>query len=131
MKKQLLFVVFAAILGFGSANAQGGQRATPEERTKTAMEKIAVLNLEADAKAKTEVIIGDFYKSQQKSMEEMRASGSMDREAMMAKLKELSEARDGKLKEVFTADQFKKWQDEVEPSLRPQRGGGGGGQRSN
>ncbi len=130
MKKQLLFVVFAALLGLGSANAQGGQRVSAEERTKTAMEKITVLNLDADAKAKTEVIIGDFYKSQQKSMEEMRASGSMDREAMMAKRKELADARDVKLKEVFTADQFKKWQDEVEPSLRPQRGGGGG-QRSN
>jgi hypothetical protein len=43
---------------------------------------------------------------------------------MMAKRKELATERDNKLKAIFTADQFKKWQDEIEPALRPQRGGG-------
>ncbi len=127
MKKQLLLFVFAAVVGISSVTAQGGgQRQTPEERTATAMGKITVLNLDAEAKTKTEVIIGDFYKAQQKAMEEMRASGSMDREAMMAKRKELSDARDIKLKAVFSAEQLKKWQEEIEPSLRPQRGGGQG-----
>ncbi|MEO6723486.1 MAG: hypothetical protein ABIN67_24175 [Ferruginibacter sp.] len=124
MKKQFLLMAFAALLGIGTLSAQGGQRQTPEERTKTAMEKIGALNLEADAKTKTEVIITDFYNAQQKAMETMRASGSMDREAMMAKRKELATERDNKLKTIFTADQLKKWQDEIEPSLRPQRGGG-------
>jgi hypothetical protein len=125
MKKQLLLVVFAAVLGIGSVYAQGGQRKTPEERTKAAMEKITALNLDADAKTKAEVIIADFYNAQQKAMEAMRASGTPDREAMMAKRKELSMERDNKLKTVFTADQLKKWQEEIEPSLRPQRNGGG------
>ena len=118
-------MAFAAVLSIGSIMAQGGgQRQTPEERTKAAMEKVATLNLDADAKTKTEVAIGDFYNAQQKAMEAMRASGNMDREAMQAKRKELSAERDTKLKAIFTADQFKKWQDEIEPSLRPQRGGG-------
>jgi hypothetical protein len=128
MKKHLLLMMFAVSALVGSIYAQGGggQRMTAEERTKLVMEKMAVLNLEADAKTKTEVIIGDFYKAQQKAMEEMRASGTMDRDAMMAKRKTLTEERDAKLQAVLTADQLKKWKDEIEPSLRPQRGSGQG-----
>ena len=87
---------------------------------------MAPLNLDTDSKAKTEVIFTDFYKAQQVAMEEMRASGSFDREAFGAKRKELSEARDKKLKEVFTESQMKQWKDEIEPSLRPKRQSGGG-----
>lgn len=53
-------------------------------------------------------------------MEEVRASGSMDRDATMSKRKELSDARDAKLKAIFTEEQMKKWVDKVEPDLRPQ-----------
>jgi hypothetical protein len=129
MKKQLVLMAFAALFSITAVSAQGGggggQRQTPEERTKAAMEKLAPLSLDADATAKTTVVMTDFYNAQQKAMEEMRAAGTMDRDAMMAKRKELSDARDAKLKTIFTADQMKKWKDEVEPSLRPQRGGGG------
>jgi hypothetical protein len=37
----------------------------------------------------------------------------------------MSTERDEKLKAIFTEDQFKKYKDEVEPSMRPQRRGGG------
>ena len=124
MKKQFVLMVFAAIFSITAANAQGGgggQRLTAEERTKATMEKLAVLNLDADAKTKTEVVIADFNNAQQKAMEEMRAGGTMDRDAMMAKRKELAGARDIKLKTIFTAGQMKQWIDEIEPSLRPQR----------
>jgi len=33
----------------------------------------------------------------------------------------LRDERDAKLKEIFTADQYSKWKNEVEVSLRPQR----------
>ncbi len=127
MKKQIVLMLFAAIFSLTTLHAQGGggQRQTPEERTKATMEKMAPLNLDVDAKKKTEVVITDFNNEQQKAMEEMRASGTIDREAMMAKRKELSEARNARLKTIFTADQLKQWIDEIEPSLRPQRGGGG------
>jgi len=127
MKKQIFLFMMGLMISAGSLFAQGnggGQRLSPEERAKTAMEKIAVLNLNADQSSKTNVIITEFYTTSQKAMEEMRASGSFDREAFQAKREELTKARDAKLKEVLNADQFKKWVDEVEPSLRPQRGGG-------
>ena len=108
-------------ISLGAAKAQGGQRQTPEERTKTTMEKLAPLNLNADQLTKTTALFTDLYTQQQKAMEEMRASGSMDREAFQAKRKEMNDARDLKLKEIFTADQYKKFKDEIEPAMMPQR----------
>lgn len=121
MKKQI--IALALLLGsFGAANAQGGmQRQTPEERTKATMEKLVPLNLNADQAAKTTALFTDVFTQQQKAMEEMRAGGTMDREAMMAKRKEMNDARDVKLKAIFTAEQFKKFKDEIEPAMTPQR----------
>ncbi len=120
----------AAVISITTVNAQGGggQRMTPEERIKFTIEKMAPLNLDAATKAKSDAIITDYINAQQKAMDEIRASGG-DRDAMMAKRKELADARDAKLKAIFTEAQMKQWKDEIEPSLRPQRpaGGGGGG----
>ena len=94
---------------------------TPEERTKATMEKLGPLNLTPEVTKKTEVIFADYNNTWQKTMDDMRASGSVDRDAMMAKRKEQSDARDLKLKAVFTEDQMKKWKDEIEPTTRQQR----------
>lgn len=127
MKKQFLMLAFASVFAM-AANAQGGggQRMSAEERIKFTIEKMAPLNLDAATKAKSDAIITDFINTQQKAMEEIRANGG-DREAMMSKRKELADARDAKLKAIFTEAQFKQWKDEIEPSLRPQRPAGGGG----
>ena len=126
MKKQFLLSLLAVVVSMSSVFAQGGgggQRQTPEERTKATMEKLTVLNLDADQTTKTTAVFTDYNATWQKAVDEMRASGSVDREAMGAKRTELSKVRDEKLKAIFTADQYKKWIDEVEPSLRPQRRG--------
>ena len=129
MKKQLGLVVMAAMMfSIAVANAQGGQRMTPEERIKFTIEKMAALNLDAATKAKSDAIITDYINEQQKAMDEIRAAGG-DRDAMMAKRKEMADARDVKLKAIFTEAQMKQWKDEIEPSLRPQRPAGGGGGR--
>ena len=123
MKKQLIVLMASVFLILGCAQAQGGMlRQTPEERTTAAMEKIeAVLKPTESVRTNAKLILVDFFNSQQKAMEEMRASGTMDREAMMSKRKELSDNRDAKLKVIFTEEQMKKWINEVEPSLRTQR----------
>jgi len=133
MKKQLVLMAFAAMFSITAVHAQGGggQRMTPEERIKFTIEKMAPLNLDAATKTKSDAIITDFVNEQQKAMDEIRAAGG-DRDAMMAKRKELADARDVKLKAIFTEAQYKQWKDEIEPSLRPQRpagapAGGGGG----
>jgi hypothetical protein len=127
MKKQLVLMAFAGMLSITAVNAQGGgPRMTPEERIKFTIEKMAPLNLDAATKAKSDAIITDFVNESQKAMDELRASGA-DREAMMAKRKEFADARDAKLKLIFTEAQMKQWKDEIEPSLRPPRPSGGGG----
>jgi hypothetical protein len=121
MKKQIMLLSFAVLICTVSVSAQQGmQRLTPEERTKVTIEKLGPLALNADQSAKTTAVFTTFYNDQQKAMEEMRASGTMDREAMKAKRDEFAKKRDEALKAIFTAAQFKKWTEEVEPSLRPQ-----------
>ncbi len=122
MKKQILLFTAAILFCVGSLMAQEGfKRQTPEERTKGTMEKLADLKLEVDVTKKAEVIFADFYIAQQKSMEEMRASGNMDREAMKASRDKLAAERDAKLKLIFTEAQYKKWIGEIEPTTHPQR----------
>lgn len=124
-------MAIAAIFSFTAVSAQGGggQRMTVEERTAAAIEKMTPLNLGSDVKSKADAIITAFYKEQQTVMEEMRSSGSFDREAFGVKRKEMAEARDKRLKEIFTEEQFTKWTKEIDPSINPPRGGGqrGGG----
>ncbi|MBK8609589.1 MAG: hypothetical protein IPL84_06505 [Chitinophagaceae bacterium] len=129
MKKQWVLLVIAVLFSITAVQAQGGgggQRMSPEERTKATMEKMEALKMDDATKAKVEVIITDFNNTSQKEMTAIREAGG-DREEMMAKRKELSDARDAKLKEVLTQEQMKQWKDDIEPSMRPQRGGGQGG----
>jgi hypothetical protein len=128
--KKAFFLVMIAIAGVLTANAQGGggfQRRTVEERVKSVMERLAPLNLDKDQTVKTDSVFTQSYRDQDKMREEMRAGGAQpDRDQMREKMQKLNDDRDEKLKKIFTADQFKKWHDEIQPAMRQQRGGGGG-----
>jgi hypothetical protein len=126
MKKQLVLMAIAAMFSITAVHAQGGggPRMTPEERIKFTIEKMAPLNLDAATKTQADIIITDYVNGSQKATDEVRAAGG-DRDAMMAKRKEFSDARDVKLKAIFTEAQYKQWKEEIEPSLRPPRPAGG------
>jgi protein CpxP len=128
-KMSLLAILMFAVTCFTYAQGGGGfQMPSPEERTKTAMEKLADLKLDKDQTVKTDTIFATFYRAQTKKFEEMRAGGGeIDRDAMRAANEKMTAERDDKLKKVWSADQFKKFKDEIEPTLRQRRGGGGGG----
>lgn len=115
----LIMLLFAGIL----ANAQG-QRRSVEERVQLAMEKMAELKLDKEQTEKTTAIFTETYKDQEKKMKEMRSSGTMDREAMMAYRTKATEERNEKLKVVLSEAQFATFKNDIEPSLQPQRGGG-------
>ena len=51
----------------------------------------------------------------------MSSGGTPDRDVMRAKMLKLNIDRDEQLKLIFTDDQFKKWKDDIEPAMRPQR----------
>jgi protein CpxP len=123
MKKQILLMVAAAVLSIATVNAQGFQRKTVEERVKETMDKIADFKLDKANSDKADSAFTTFYRAQQKMMEDMMAGGGqVDRDAMRAGRQKLADERDAQLKLIFTDDQYKKWKDEIEPSMRPQRG---------
>lgn len=130
MKKQIAAVIITALFSIGTASAQGGggPRKTVPERVKEVMEKLVDFKLDKAKSDQADSIFTNFFTSQQKMMEEMRAGGGApDREVMRESRRKLVDERDTKLKTVFTEEQFKKWKDEIEPSMRPARGNGPGG----
>lgn len=125
MKKQIVLTAIAAVLGFASVNAQGGfQRKTVEERVKIVHGKLdSAFKLDATKMKDAESVFTDYYKAMDKAREEAMAGGAQpDRDAMRAKMQELTGQRDEKLKKVLTEGQMKTWKDEIEPAMRPQRG---------
>ena len=126
-KMSLLAVLLFAVTCITYAQGGGFQMPSPEERTKTAMEKLADLKLDKDQTTKTDTIFATYYRAQTKRFEEMRAGGGQpDREAMRTEMEKMVTDRDEKLKKVWSAEQFKKFKDEIEPTLRQRRPGGGG-----
>jgi hypothetical protein len=129
MKSKLLFLSMIIFAGAFSVNAQGGyQQRTVEERVKTAMEKIEVFKLDEGKKKEVDSILTVSYKALDDKRKEIRnnSEGGDQRTAMRAEMQKISDARDEQLKKIFSEEQYKKWKDEIEPSLRPQRGAGQG-----
>lgn len=128
MKLKHVFIVVLIIAASNSVNAQGGPRRTIEERVKAVHEKIdSAFKLEADKQAKVDTAFANYYRQQDKLREEMRSGGERpDFRAMREKMQPMIEARDKELKAILSEDQFKKWKEEIEPSMMQRRGGGGG-----
>ena len=110
----LSFILMATISSF----AQAPQRRTVEERVKSVMEKLSVLNLDQSQTQKTDSVFVEYYKAQEKMREDARASGERPDRSVFEKM---TNDRNEKLKAIFTADQFTKYKNEVEATLRPQR----------
>ena len=130
MKKQILVAAVAALFSVTAVNAQGGgQRRTPEERVKIVHEKMdSAFKLEAAKQKQVDDIFLAFYQDSDKKMEEMRAGGGQfDRDAWNAARTKMTDDRDAKLKGILTEAQLKTWKEQIEPSMRPQRGNRGGG----
>ena len=132
MKSKLFVLVLSLFVFAAAANAQGGgqgpQRRTVEERVKAIDEKFADFKLDKDKSTQVDSIFATYYRATDKLREEAMAGGGQpDFQALREKMTPLITERDDKLKKVLTEDQFKKWKDEIEPSMRPQRRQGGGG----
>lgn len=95
-----------------------GQRASIPDRVKMVMEKLSPLNLNADQQQKTEKVFTDYYTFMQKMMQDARSTGERPDRSVFQKA---TDDRDAALKNIFTDDQYKKFKDEIEETLRPQR----------
>ena len=120
MKKTLLFAALLLSAGFIMAQG-GGQRRPIEERVKMVMEKITpALSLDKDQQQKTDSIYTEYYRAMDKFRETLEPGTRPDR----TQFEKFIIERDEKLKKTLTEAQFKKFKEEVELTLRPQRGGG-------
>ena len=119
MKTKITMLIALILMATTGIYAQGMQRRTVPERVKSAMDKITpALNLDASQQSRTDSAFTDYYNAQMKMFQDARASGNRpDR----SEFQKLADDRDAKLKEIFTADQYTKFKNEVEDSLRPQR----------
>jgi hypothetical protein len=131
MKKLvIMLVVFAGFAVTASAQGGGFNRRTPEERAAQIHAKLdSAFKLEPAKLATLDTALVVLYKSQDKKREELMAGGMPDRETFMAEMKKYTDSRDEMLKAVLTAEQFATWKEKIEPSMRPQRPQGGGGNR--
>ena len=124
-KIKLLFVLlFAGILGANAQQTQDGSQGRPrrtvEERVDLVMEKVtSSLQLTATQKTDAAATFTEYFKANEKLMQGLEPGTRPDRDAMMKNI----DARDVKLKTIFTTEQFTKFKSEIEPSMR--RGGGG------
>lgn len=128
--KKLFLVACLIIAGLSVSYAQGQgggggfQRRTVEERVKIVHDKMdSAFKPAADKLTEIDAAFTAFYKAQDKIREELMSSGERpDPQVMREKLTPIMTERDDKLKKILTEDQYKKWKDEIEPSMRPQRG---------
>ncbi len=118
MKKQFIFMLGLLLAGTTLVNAQNGPRRTAEERTKRVVDTLTtVLKLDKAHGDQVDTVFLAYYKDADKLRESMQSGGSFDREAFM----KLTNDRDEKLKKILNEADFKKFKEEIEPALRPQR----------
>ena len=132
MKTKITWTIIFLVFGAIAANAQGGyQRRTGEERVQIIQQKLdSAFKLDKAKLAEADSVFASFYRSTDKMRDEMMSAGGQpDFQAMREKMQPLMDERDKKLQGILTQDQFKTWKDQIEPSLRPRRQGGGGGRR--
>lgn len=118
MKLKFKLLIAFILLATTGVYAQGFQRQTVPERVKTTIEKLQPLQLNQTQIQQADSVFTDFYTSQNKMREDARASGTRPDRSVFEKM---SSDRDEKLKTIFTADQFTKFKNEIEATLRPQR----------
>jgi hypothetical protein len=131
MKKMSLLLLASFTLAV-TVSAQGGggfQRRTVEERVAAIHAKMdSAFKPDATKMAEIDAIFTTFYKDSDKAREGLMASGERpSREAMQEVLQPITEAREKKLKAALPEAQYEIWKKQIEPSMRPQRPPGGGG----
>ena len=125
MKKEIGITIITFFISMSFAIAQGpggGPRLTVAERIKTVNEKIADFKLDNGKLAQADSVYSTYYTAIQKLRDDMiTAGGEPDRETMRANMMKFSSTRDEQLKQIFTEEQYKKWKNDIEPTMRPQR----------
>jgi hypothetical protein len=128
MKTKVGLTLSLFLFGAIAVNAQGGfQRRTVEERVQIVQQKLdSAFKLDKAKLADADSAFANYYRATDKIRDDMMSGGGQpDFQAMREKMTPFMEERDKKLQGILTADQYKSWKEQIEPSLRPRRQGGG------
>jgi hypothetical protein len=128
MKTKVGLTISLFLFGAIAVNAQGGfQRRTVEERVQIVQQKLdSAFKLDKTKLADADSAFANYYRATDKIRDDMMSGGGQpDFQAMREKMTPFMEERDKKLQGILTADQYKTWKEQIEPSLRPRRQGGG------
>ncbi len=119
MKKQLLLTLFAIVTTAGSIIAQQAVDQKPHVHAKETYFKLKTdLSLTGMQESKVYQIFEDYYTTEMKIKEEMRAAGNTDAERFADNMRRTALLRDTKLKAILTEAQLSKWTNEIEPAMR-------------
>ena len=135
MKKTIVVIALIMLAGTVSSFAQGGggfQMPSPEERVKRVHAKMdSAFKLDETKMKQVDAAYLDYYQKQDKVREEVMAGGGGGGgfQLMQEKMKPHTDELDAKLKTTLGDDNFKVWKEQIEPTLRGGRRGGGGGPR--
>lgn len=116
--KKILFILCAALTFATISNAQGGRRGgmNPQEMIQQLKDSLKLSDVQVDS---VKAIFKEFLSKQM----ELRQNQDQSREDRFAKMKELNDARNARLKAVFTDEQYKKFQEMEERRREQMRGG--------
>lgn len=125
--KKTVFIMMLLLAGSITVMAQGGRpRRTVEERVQRIHHVLdSAFKLDAAKLTQSDSAFAKYYRATDKLREEMTAGGGQpDFQQMREKMQPLTDERDKELKVIFGDAVYKKWKEELEPTLRPRQGGG-------
>lgn len=126
--KKFIITAIVSVFFISVATAQpGGMRRSPEERVAAIHQKLdSAFKMEPAKLAKLDTALVALYKAQDTKRQELMSGGMPDRETFLAEMKKYTDAQDEIMKAMLTEEQFGIWKEKIQPSMRPQRQGGGG-----
>lgn len=133
MKRKLfLFAILLTVVSTVSFAQRGGGQGAPQRQAPEAMAKERAnqwqekFGLSDEQHKKVYDVLLATGEKQSKKMQEMRSSGSFDREGLTKVMTELQTEQDKELKQIFTAEQwtaYEQWKKD-NPPMQRRRGGG-------
>ena len=116
--KKFFLTIFLSIAIQGFLYAQS----SPKERTEKVINKFeTVISISKETKNTLKTIFTEYYQGSEKLREQLKSGKTQGEEAYQKarKQKELLERkREGQLKKALTADEYKKWITEINPTIK-------------
>ncbi|ANH82917.1 hypothetical protein A8C56_19730 [Niabella ginsenosidivorans] len=122
VRLMLIMSLFVILSSFISAH---GQKSVSEKVSNALAKFDAVIKPDKAKRSSIETIFTDFYTAHEKLRSNIQGAASDNRQPLQQDYQSIRKQneslfadRDNRLKKVLSTEEFKKWKDEIEPSLR-------------